>query len=50
VVYEDAQDGYDYKKEGIASCHSTTGKEKELNIQLHKEGKYVPIIRSIKSI
>ncbi|MFV8332834.1 glycoside hydrolase family 31 protein [Flavobacterium sp. GSP14] len=41
VVYEDAQDGYDYKK-GRYSVLSfqATGKEKELNIQLHKEGKY----------
>ena len=41
VVYEDAQDGYDYKK-GRYSFLSflTTGKQKELNIQLHKEGKY----------
>ncbi len=41
VVYEDAQDGYDYKK-GRYSFLSfqATGKEKELNIQLHKEGKY----------
>ncbi|TDO96102.1 glycoside hydrolase family 31 protein [Flavobacterium sp. 245] len=41
VVYEDAQDGYDYKK-GRYSYLSfrTIGKEKELIIQLHKEGKY----------
>lgn len=41
VVYEDAQDGYDYKK-GRYSFLSfqTTGKEKKLIIQLHKEGKY----------
>lgn len=41
VVYEDAQDGYDYKK-GRYSFLSfqTTGREKELIIQLHKEGKY----------
>ena len=41
VVYEDAQDGYDYKK-GRYSLLSfkTNGKENELNIQLHKEGKY----------
>lgn len=40
-VYEDAQDGYDYKK-GRYSYLSfrTIGKEKELIIQLHKEGKY----------
>ncbi|WP_281233366.1 glycoside hydrolase family 31 protein [Flavobacterium gelatinilyticum] len=41
AVYEDAQDGYDYKK-GRYSYLSlrTIGKEKELIIQLHKEGKY----------
>lgn len=41
VVYEDAQDGYDYKK-GRYSFLSfrTIGKEKELIIQLHKEGKF----------
>jgi len=40
-VYEDAQDGYDYKK-GRYSFLSfqAIGKEKELIIQLHKEGKY----------
>ena len=40
-VYEDAQDGYDYKK-GRYSFLSfrTIGKEKELIVQLHKEGKY----------
>jgi len=42
VVYEDAQDGYDYKK-GRYSFLSfqTIGKEKELIVQLHKEGKYI---------
>ncbi|TDO71313.1 alpha-glucosidase [Flavobacterium chryseum] len=41
VVYEDAQDGYDYKK-GRYSFLSfkTIGKEKEMIIQLHKEGKF----------
>ncbi|UWY27284.1 glycoside hydrolase family 31 protein [Flavobacterium sp. TR2] len=41
AVYEDAQDGYDYKK-GRYSYLSlrNIGKEKELIIQLHKEGKY----------
>ncbi|CAD0006291.1 MULTISPECIES: glycoside hydrolase family 31 protein [Flavobacterium] len=40
-VYEDAQDGYDYKK-GRFSFLSfrTVGKEKEVIIQLYKEGKY----------
>ncbi|MGE8343756.1 MAG: glycoside hydrolase family 31 protein [Flavobacterium sp.] len=42
AVYEDAQDGYDYKK-GRYSYLSlrNIGKEKELIIQLHKEGKYI---------
>ncbi|WP_289057744.1 glycoside hydrolase family 31 protein [uncultured Flavobacterium sp.] len=42
AVYEDAQDGYDYKK-GRYSYLSFrhVGKEKELIIQLHKEGKYI---------
>jgi alpha-glucosidase len=41
VVYEDAQDGYDYKKGRYSFLtFQVTGKEKELNIQLHKEGKY----------
>jgi alpha-glucosidase len=41
VVYEDAQDGYDYKK-GRYSFLSflNVGKEKELIVQLHKEGKF----------
>jgi alpha-glucosidase len=41
VVYEDAQDGYDYKKGRYSFLtFQVTGKELELNIQLHKEGKY----------
>lgn len=41
VVYEDAQDGYDYKKGRFSFLSfQVTGKETELNIQLHKEGKY----------
>lgn len=41
VVYEDAQDGYDYKKGRYSFLSlSAIGKEKELIIQLHKEGKY----------
>ena len=41
IVYEDAQDGYDYKK-GRYSLLSfqTIGKEKELIVQLYKDGKY----------
>ncbi|MBC5838307.1 glycoside hydrolase family 31 protein [Flavobacterium muglaense] len=41
VVYEDAQDGYDYKKGRYSFLtFRLTGKTKELNVQLHKEGKY----------
>jgi len=41
VVYEDAQDGYDYKKGRFSFLtFRVTGKEKEINIQLHKDGKY----------
>jgi alpha-glucosidase len=41
IVYEDAQDGYDYKK-GRFSLLSfqSTGKPKELIVQLHKDGKF----------
>jgi alpha-glucosidase len=39
-VYEDAQDGYDYKKRYSFLTFQVTGKKKELNVQLHKEGKY----------
>jgi alpha-glucosidase len=41
VVYEDSQDGYDHRK-GRYSLLSfqSIGKEKDLIIQLHKEGKY----------
>jgi alpha-glucosidase len=49
VVYEDAQDGYDYKK-GRYSFLSfkTTGKENELFIQLHKDGKFDTIYSKYK--
>ena len=41
VVYEDAQDGYDYKKGRFSFLSfQLKGKENELNIQQHKEGKY----------
>lgn len=41
AVYEDAQDGYDYKKGRYSHLSlRNIGKEKELIIQLHKEGKY----------
>lgn len=41
VVYEDAQDGYDYKKGRYSFLtFQMTAKENEISIQLHKEGKY----------
>jgi len=41
VVYEDAQDGYDYKKGRYSFLSfSLIGKEKELIVQLHKDGKF----------
>ncbi|WP_431241676.1 glycoside hydrolase family 31 protein [Flavobacterium sp. P21] len=41
AVYEDAQDGYDYKKGRYSHLSlRSIGKDKELIIQLHKEGKY----------
>jgi alpha-glucosidase len=41
LVFEDAQDGYDYKKGRYSlTTFKTTGKEKELIIQQHKEGKF----------
>jgi len=40
-LYEDAQDGYDYNKGRYSfSTFSLRGKEKELIIQQHKEGKF----------
>ena len=48
-VYEDAQDGYDYKK-GRYSLRTfkLTGKPKELIIQQHKEGKYITPYSKLK--
>jgi alpha-glucosidase len=41
VLYEDAQDGYDYNKGRYSlSTFNFTGKEKELIILQHKEGKF----------
>jgi len=40
-VYEDAQDGYDYKKGRFSFLSfQSIGKPNELIVQLHKEGKY----------
>ena len=42
VLYEDALDGYDYNKGRYAlRTFSLIGKEKELIIQLHKEGEFI---------
>ena len=42
VLYEDAQDGYDYNKGRFSLATFTLrGKEKELVIQQHMEGKFV---------
>ncbi|MEZ4859364.1 MAG: glycoside hydrolase family 31 protein [Flavobacteriaceae bacterium] len=42
VLYEDAHDGYDYRKGRFSfRTFKLTGKPKELIIQQHKEGKYV---------
>jgi alpha-glucosidase len=41
VVYEDAQDGYDYNKGRFSlRTFNATGKEKELIIQQHREGTF----------
>ncbi len=42
VLYEDAQDGYDYNKGRFSLATFTLrGKETDLIIQQHKEGKFV---------
>ncbi len=42
VLYEDAQDGYDYNKGRFSLATFTlNGKEDQLIIQQHKEGKYI---------
>jgi alpha-glucosidase len=42
VLYEDAHDGYDYNKGRFSlRTFNLTGKEKELIIQLHKEGEFM---------
>jgi len=42
VLYEDAQDGYDYNKGRFSlRTFNLTGKDKELIIQLHKEGEFM---------
>jgi alpha-glucosidase len=42
MLYEDAQDGYDYNKGRFSlSTFTLRGKETELIVQQHKEGKFV---------
>jgi alpha-glucosidase len=42
VLYEDAQDGYDYNKGRFSlRTFNLTGKENELIIQLHKQGEFI---------
>ncbi|WP_310557528.1 glycoside hydrolase family 31 protein [Flavobacterium sp.] len=49
LVYEDAQDGYDYNKGRFSfKTFNMTGKEKELIIQQHKEGNFEPLYETIK--
>ena len=49
VIYEDAQDGYDYNKGRFSfKTFSLVGKEKELIIQQHQEGKYETLYSHIK--
>jgi alpha-glucosidase len=49
VVYEDGQDGYDYKKGDIAFVISSDWKGKS-NYPTAKEGKFNTPIQNIKSI
>ena len=49
VLYEDAQDGYDYNKGRYSlSTFTLRGKENELFIQQHKEGKYETTYKKFK--
>ncbi len=49
VVYEDDQDGYDYKKGRYSlRIFKMTGKENELAIQQHKEGKFITSYQDLK--
>ena len=49
VLYEDAQDGYDYNKGRFSLATFTMrGKETEMIIQQHKEGKFVTNYTSLK--
>jgi alpha-glucosidase len=49
VLYEDAQDGYDYNKGRFSlRTFNLTGKEKELIIQLHKVGEFMTNYQKFK--
>ena len=51
VLYEDAQDGCDYNKVRFSlRTFNLTGKDKELIIQKHREGTFIPITLNSKSI
>ncbi len=51
MLYEDAQDGYDYNKGRYSLVtFNLRGKEKELIIQLHKEGKFITNYKKYKII
>jgi alpha-glucosidase len=48
-LYEDANDGYDYKKGRYSLRHfNLLGKESELIIQQHKSGKYITSYKTFK--
>ncbi|PID68943.1 MAG: glycosyl hydrolase [Flavobacteriales bacterium] len=48
-LYDDAGDGYDYKKEGFSlRTFSLVGKEKEVIIQQYKTGKYITGYKDFK--
>ena len=48
-LYEDAQDGYDYKKGKFSLRHfKFVGKAKEVRIQQHKSGKFITSYKTFK--
>lgn len=48
-LYDDAGDGYDYKKDGFSlRTFGFVGKEKEVIIQQHKSGKYITTYNDFK--
>ena len=49
TLYEDARDGYDYKKGRYClRTFKVTGKDNELILQHHKEGKYITSYRNFR--